>query len=425
MPHPVQAEPDQGAYRWWMVVMLWAVCFINYADRQAIYSIFPPLQQEFSLSLTKLGALGSAFMWAYAVTGPFAGWLTDRLSRRGIILAALLFWSLCTAATALVHSYAALLLCRALGGLGEAFYFPAALSLIGDYHASATRSRAMAMHQSAVYLGSIAGGALTAQLATAYGWRQPFLLYGAFGLALAVVLFSALREPAYRATALTEPAAASGDRPVGQATETAPSQTGLLPLLRNRAAWLLAGAFMAANFVAAIFLSWTPTYLYATFHLSLASAGFSGAAWLQMASIFGVAAGGVLADRLARRSRGGRIYAQAAGLALGVPFLVATGLASTAIGFILSLLGFGVAKGLYDANIWASLYEVIPMRQRGIAAGIMNSLAWVAGGVATVAVGAAAGRMGLGRCLAASSILYALPAAALLLLGLRLARARA
>ena len=394
--------------------MLWAVCFINYADRQAIFSIFPPLQQEFSLTPVELGALGSAFMWAYAITGPFAGWLSDRISRRGIILGALLFWSLCTAATALIHSYPALLICRALGGLGEAFYFPAALSLIGDYHASSTRSRAMALHQSAVYLGSIAGGALTAWLAAAHGWRQPFLIYTAFGLALVAVLLVALREPARGAVELKNVHA-----------EPPQPRVGLLSLLCNRPAWILALVFMAANFVAAIFLSWTPAYLYEKFHMSLASAGFSGTAWLQTASILGVVAGGILADRLARRSRGGRIYAQSAGLALGVPFLITTGQASTTTGVILSLLGFGIAKGLYDANIWASLYEVVPLRERGIAVGIMNSLAWVAGGVATVAVGAAGSRYGLGRCLSASSLLYALPAVALLLLGLRLSRKQA
>ena len=409
----MQAWTQKGAYRWSLVAMLWMVCFINYADRQAIFSIFPPLQHEFSLTGIELGALGSAFMWTYAITGPLAGWLSDRLPRRAIILSALLFWSLCTAVTALVHTYPALLLCRALGGLGEAFYFPAALSLIGQYHGPQTRSRAMALHQSAVYIGSIAGGAVTAWLASTHGWRQPFLIYGAFGIPLAVLLYTSLREPTRQAnqSSNTEP-------------ESPQSPPGLLNLLKNCPAWLLALVFMAANFVAAIFLSWTPAYLYQRFHMSLASAGFNAATWLQIASILGVIAGGILADKLARRSRGGRIYAQAAGLTLGVPFLVTTGQSATATGVILSLLGFGLAKGLYDANIWASLYEVVPIRQRGIAVGVMNSLAWVAGGVATISVGAAGTRFGLGACLSASSILYALPGAALLLLGLRLNKTR-
>ena len=400
------AQEQTGSYRWWLVAMLWLVCFANYADRQAIFSIFPPLQQEFSLTRVQLGALGSAFMWIYALSGPIAGWLSDRFSRRTILLAALLFWSLCTAATAIAHGYTALLICRALGGLGEAFYFPAAISLIADYHGRATRSRAMAMHQSAVYVGSIAGGALTAWLAASHGWRQPFLLFGAFGLALATILSLALREPARGAA----------DRAKENPSALRTPGT-LMSLMRNRPAWTLALVFIAANFVAAIFLSWTPAYLYEKFHMSLTLAGLSGTAWLQLASIVGVLAGGVLADRLAKRSGGGRIYAQAIGLMLGVPFLIATGQTSTAIGVACALLGFGLAKGIYDANIWASLYDVVPVRDRGIAVGIMNSLAWVGGGVATIAVAAASTRFGFSACLSASSILYALPAVALLLLG--------
>jgi predicted MFS family arabinose efflux permease len=411
MPDLPQAHEQTGAYRWWIVAMLWLVCFANYADRQAIFSIFPPLQQEFSLSRLQLGALGSAFMWVYALAGPLAGWLSDRLSRRAILLAALLFWSLCTAATAIAHDYTTLLICRALGGLGEAFYFPAAISLIADYHGRATRSRAMAAHQSAVYAGSIAGGSLTAWLAVRHGWRQPFLLFGAFGLVLAAVLFLALREPPRGAA----------DRAKENPSALRTPHT-IMNLMHNQPAWTLALVFIAANFVAAIFLSWTPAYLYDKFHMSLALAGFRGTTWLQLASILGVIAGGALADRLVKRSGGGRIYAQAAGLMLGAPFLIATGQASTAIAVTCALLGFGLAKGIYDANIWASLYDVVPVRDRGVAVGVMNSLAWIGGGVATLAVAAASTRFGFSACLSASSILYALPAVALLVLGRWLTR---
>src|SRR5580698_514550 len=140
------ADAQTRAYRWWVVAMLWLVCFANYADRQAIFSIFPPLQQEFSLSRLQLGILGSAFMWVYALSGPLAGWLCDRFSRRSVIIGALLFWSACTAATGVAHSFSVLVACRALSGLGEAFYFPAAISLVASYHGHATRSRAMSLH---------------------------------------------------------------------------------------------------------------------------------------------------------------------------------------------------------------------------------------------------------------------------------------
>ena len=145
-----------GAYKWLMVAMLWSVCFLNYADRQVIFTVFPLLGTEFHLSNTSLSVLSASFMCTYALFGPLAGLICDRMPRRTLILGALVFWSLTAAATALVRNYAQLVTCVALGGLGEAFYFPAAMSMIADYHAADTRSRAMSLHQSSVYIGSIA-----------------------------------------------------------------------------------------------------------------------------------------------------------------------------------------------------------------------------------------------------------------------------
>lgn len=410
------AESSSHSYRWWMLTMLWLVCFANYADRQAIFSIFPPLQQEFSLSRLQLGILGSAFMWVYALFGPLAGWLCDRLSRRSVIIGALLFWSACTAATGVAHSFGELVACRALSGFGEAFYFPAAISLIASYHGRATRSRAMSLHQSAVYVGSLAGGGVSGWLADRHGWRLPFTSFGVFGIVLALVLLAALKEPKR----------GESDRMV--ATEPGEERSflsGLLALLANPAAMVLAAVFVCANFVAAIFLSWTPIYLFEKFHMSLTAAGFHASTWLQCSSILGVLLGGVLADYLAKRSRSGRISAQSVGLVLGVPLLFLTGWSASAVLVLVAMAGFGFAKGIYDANIWASLYEVVPARHRGATVGLMNSLGWLGGGAATVAIAAGNARFGLGPEICATSLLYAIAAIALLLLGRSMARSSA
>jgi MFS family permease len=409
-PTSGDARNGSGSYRWWLVAMLWLVCFANYGDRQAIFSVFPPLQQVFALDFVQLGVIGSAFMWVYALFGPLAGWLCDRASYRWTIICALLFWSACTAATAFTHSYRELVLVRALGGLGEAFYFPAAMSMLANFHGRDTRSRAMSLHQSAVYVGSIAGGGLAAWLAETRGWRYPFEVFGAFGAALVLLLLLWLRDPTR-----SGPVAA----PKGSGESF---WSGVFALLGNPPALLLTAVFIGANFVAAIFLSWTPQYLYQKFHMSLTAAGFNGSAWLQAASIIGVVAGGVFADVLARRNAGGRIFTQAAGLLLGAPFLFLTGWTSSIVVVLAAMAGFGIAKGIYDANIWASLFEVVPAQHRGATVGLMNSLGWFGGGIATVAVAKAGSRFGFGVCLSATSLIYVSLGCVLLGLGRTLAK---
>ena len=88
-------------YRWAVVGMLWFVCLFNYADRQAIYSVFPLLKVEMTLSDVQLGIIGASFMWVYAIAAPFAGMIGDRFSRKTLIIGGLMFWSLITIATAL------------------------------------------------------------------------------------------------------------------------------------------------------------------------------------------------------------------------------------------------------------------------------------------------------------------------------------
>jgi MFS family permease len=151
--------------------MLWFVYFFNYADRQAIFAVFPLIKQQLGLTDVQLGIVGAAFMWMYALFGPLAGWLCDRLPRKNLVLGGLNAWSLVTALTAVCHTYGQLVLCRALSGLGEAVYLPASMSLIGDYHSSATRSRAMSLHQSSVYdIVAVRQRGIAAGLLNSLGW---------------------------------------------------------------------------------------------------------------------------------------------------------------------------------------------------------------------------------------------------------------
>jgi len=396
----------RARYAWLVVAMLWFVCFFNYADRQAIFSLFPLLKTEFGLSDVQLGIVAACFMWAYAIFGPVAGWITDHVSRSRVIVGALSFWSVMTGATAWVHSYHALVLMRALGGLGEAFYFPAAMSLIASYHGTATRSRAMSLHQSSVYAGTIAGGAMSAYVAERSGWRSSFEVFGVLGMLLALVLLFFLRDPA---TLVDDTAqAVPDDERVGGGFVN-----NLLEMAGNKSVLLMIAVFMGANFVAVIFLTWMPTFLQRKFNMHLGAAAFNSTAYIQAASVIGVIAGGFLADFFCRRWTGGRQLVQSIGLLGGVPFLFYTGHTLTVRVLIISMLGFGLFKGLYDANIWASLYDFVKPERRGFATGLMNSLGWLGGGFAPIVVAAATSRYGLSDCISMTSAIYLLLAVVL------------
>ncbi len=383
---------NERNYKWLVVAMLWFVCFFNYADRQAIFSVFPLLKSEMGLSDVQLGIVGSSFMWVYAAVGPVAGLIGDRLRRKTLIIGGLVFWSLITIATALSTNYAHLVIFRALEGFGEAFYFPASMSMLSDYHAADTRSRAMAFHQSSVYAGTIAGGSVAGWMGQLYGWRSSFYLFGSAGILYGVFLLLLLREPSRKQVEVE-----TGSRRVIATVRE---------LFSNPMVRLLTAVFVGANFVAMIFLTWMPSFLYRKFDMSLAMAGLSGTAYLQIASVFGVISGGILADRLARQYRGGRMMAQATGLMLGVPFIFLAGWTLSVPVLILALVGFGYFKGLYDANIWASLHDVVRPELRASAVGFMNSIGWLGGGIAPIAIAAASERYGMSACISANSIIY-------------------
>ena len=375
--------------------MLWLICFLNYADRQAIFSVFPKLESELGIDKVKLGLIGSAFMWVYAAGSPIAGYVGDRLRRKDLILGGCLFWSAITSSTALCARAWQFVTVRAAEGLGECFYFPASMSLISDYHGPATRSRAMSLHQSGVYAGTIAGGWLAAYLAERWGWRWGFYFFGIAGILVAIALYAFLREPRREAARVSEHADSG---PVS---------------IANPVALLLMVAFVGANFVATIFLTWTPTFLFEKFHFRLTAAGLSGSLFIHLASAASVPLGGILADRLSRRFPAGRMLVQACGLLIGAAFVFIVGSTKTTSTLLIAMTGFGLCKGLYDANIFASLYDTVAPRARATAAGIMNTVGWGGGALGPLFVGyfarhghGASEMENMSRAIAASSLVY-------------------
>jgi MFS family permease len=359
--------------------MLWFICFFNYADRQSVFSVFPTLKAEFQFDEVQLGFIGSAFMWVYAIGAPFTGYIGDRLPRKHLILGGCVFWSLVTALTGWCKQLWQFVAVRALEGGGETFYVPASMSLVSDYHDRRTRSLAMAFHQSSVYVGTIGGGFLGAWFAEHYGWRVGFYFFGFSGLALAIMLYGFLREPR-RGEADT----AAGAVP----PPPAPSLAEVVPaVLRSPMALVLMAGFLGANFVATIFLTWTPTFLTEKFGYRLTAAGLSGTVFIHAASALSVPFSGALADYLGVRLRGGRVLVQAAGLLAGSAFVTLVGSTTDRSVLIYTMVLFGLCKGVYDANIFASLYDFVEPRARASAAGLMNFVGWGGGAFGPLAVG--------------------------------------
>ncbi len=410
MPKPSRApftEPARSPrYKWYVVGMLWWIAFFNYADRQAVFSVFPLLERQMHLSTVELGLLGSSFAWVYGLCAPFAGGIVDRVRRKTAILGGLQAWSLICMATALSRNFRQLLWLRAAEGLGETFYFPASMSLVSDYHDKRTRSRALGTHQTSVYIGTIAGGFFAGLIGQVYGWRWSFVVFGGLGVLLGLVLSRVLVEPRRGAAEEARPAAEMPVREVLRLIWSTPT------------AVILMAAFLCANFVAVVLLSWMPTFLYQRFHLSLAMAGLTATIYVQLASMVGSPLGGWLADILRRRMPGGRMAVQAAGVLCGAPFVVLCGATQSEGWLVVALTAWGLFKGLYDGNIFASMFDVIRPEARGTAAGFMNMVGWLGGGgTAPLVIGYIAGRQSLGLAISMAAVVY-LAAGALLIAGI-------
>ena len=397
------ADSTRPNYKWYVVGMLWWISFFNYADRQAIFSVFSLLRYEMCLSKMELGLLGSSFAWVYGLGAPLAGMVVDRIRRKTAILGGLHVWSGICVATAFSRTFRHLLFFRAAEGLGETFYYPASVSMVSDYHGPRTRSRAPGIHQTSVYVGTIAGGFFAGLIGEHFGWRWSFILFGELGILLGLILDRSLHEPRRGAADVIQ--------------QDASSPASVQPGLGFWAAWaiiwrtptilLLMLAFMCANFVAMVLLSWMPSYLEENFHLSLSMAGLTATLFAQVASMIGSPLGGWLADVWRRRSLGGRMLVQALAMFAGAPFVVLCGQTRSVGWLILALSAWGLCKGLYDANIFASAFDVIPPEIRGTTAGLMNMLGWLGGGAsAPLVIGLLAESYGLGLAISSAALVY-------------------
>jgi MFS transporter, Spinster family, sphingosine-1-phosphate transporter len=374
---PTAPTSSISRHAWLVVALLVPVALLNYLDRQMLASMkFSVMRDIPDIGLeANWGAMLALFKWVYAILSPVGGYLADRYSRRHVIAGSLLVWSLVTWATGHVSRYEELLATRALMGVSEAFYIPAALALIADVHRGATRSRAVGFHQMGIYVGVIVGGfGGYAADHPALGWRGAFDACGLVGILSALPLFVLLG----RATPITRPREGPGP------PSTGPGRA-VRELLGNGSFVLLVLYFTLPALAGWVVRDWMPAILKTEFGIGQGLAGVSATLYWQVAAIAGAVAGGWLADRWMRSNPRGRIFTSAIGMALIVPAMFGVGYAPetgrlwVAVAF---LIMFGLGWGFFDANNMPILCQVVRPSLRATGYGIMNLVSISCGGFA-------------------------------------------
>lgn len=370
---PLTHAPDHGGVTpglaWATVAFLWFAYLLNYVDRQVVFSIFPVLRSDLGFSDTQLGLVGTLFLWVYSLCMPLTGRLADVVRRDRLVISSLFLWSLATLGTALSGSPPALLFWRAVMGVTESLYVPAALSTIAILHPGATRSKALAIHSTAQFAGIVAGGWYGGFAADHIGWRSGFVLLAAVGAAYVFVLWGVFRGMPHLATQHTRQTATPAD------------------VFKSSCYCTLALAFFAFCTMLWMLYAWFPNFIYERYHLSMTQSGLVATVYLQTSCMAGVLTGGVLADWLVGRVRSGRFLIAVAGLAGCAPFAYLSLAAGSLAIAKLSAAAFGFFAGVFIANLFASAYDVISRQNYGLGAGILNLAGGLAGGSAILAAG--------------------------------------
>ena len=374
---------------WRVVLLLACAAALNYADRTSLSAVFPLLQAELHLSDLQLAGIGTLFLWSYAAGSVGAGFLADRLPRHRVVAWSLLAWSLVTILTGLARTADELLATRVVLGLAECLYLPAAVALIADHHPAASRGRALALHLCGLNAGLVGGGALAGYLGEEYGWRIGLFFLGGVGIVLSGVCLLAL------------PGSPRSDAPA----PPAPVGPQLRGLLRRRGYLLLAMQSMLISVSTWMFFNWMPLYFRESFGLSLALAGFSGTAVLQLSAVGGALAGGTLSDRAAQRAADGRLRLMTICYLLCAPcllvFLSGGGMAVISAAVVL----FSFLRAVATANETPAMCEFVDPRDRATAQSLMNMLNTLAGGAGVFVAGYLKADWGLSGIFAGVAVL--------------------
>ena len=390
----------KNIYPWVVVGLLWVVALLNYMDRQMLST----MQEAMKVDIVELnkaeafGALMAIFLWIYGFMSPVAGVIADRVSRKWLIVGSLFVWSAVTFLMGYAHTFHELYWLRAIMGISEALYIPSALSLIADWHEGKSRSLAVGVHMTGLYVGQAIGG-FGATAAAVFSWQATFHWFGIVGIVYALVLVLFLRENRVR-NDLSESKVSSGDK-------KSSIFKGLALLFSNWAFWVILFYFAAPSLPGWATKNWLPTLFAESLNIPMAEAGPISTITIAFSSFIGVIVGGILSDRWVQKNVRGRVYTGAIGLGMTIPALLLLGFGHSFVSVIGAGLLFGIGFGIFDANNMPILCQFVSAKHRATAYGIMNMTGVFAGAAVTEVLGKWTDGGSLGHGFAMLSIVVA------------------
>ena len=393
-------------YPWIVVGLLWIVALLNYMDRQMLSTMQDAMKADIAeLNRAEaFGALMAVFLWIYGLVSPFAGIVADRMSRKRLVIGSLFVWSGVTWLMGSASCFQELYFLRALMGVSEALYIPSALSLIADWHQGRSRSLAIGIHMTGLYVGQAVGG-FGATVAAMFSWNSTFHWFGIIGIAYSAVLALFLHDKprtAAPAQGKPQPAAAQGSKEN--------LWRGLSVVFSTWAFWVILIYFAVPSLPGWATKNWLPTLFAENLGIPMAEAGPMCTITIAASSFVGVIAGGILSDKWVLRNIRGRIYTSAIGLGMTIPALVLLGFGHSIAAVVGAGLLFGVGYGMFDANNMPILCQIISARYRATAYGVMNMVGVFAGAAVTHLLGkwTDGGNLGTGFALLGCIVLVAL-----------------
>ena len=381
-------------YPWVVVGLLWVVALLNYMDRQMLST----MKEAMSHSIPELekaetfGNLMAAFMWIYGLMSPFAGAIAARMNRKWLIVASLFVWSSVTLLMGFTHDFSTLYILRMVMGLSEAMYIPAALALIADFHTGKSRSLAIGVHMTGLYVGQALGG-FGAMLSHHLSWESTFIYFGLFGALYALVLATFLHETDAQLERIKNGAKTNESQSNG--LNNVVQSFG--KILSSVPFWGMLIFFTATSLPGWATKNWLPTLVEQNLHLNMQVAGPISTATIALSSFIGVFVGGAISDRWVKTNVKGRVYTSAMGLGMMAPALAFLGFGSSYWSVIGGGFLFGFGLGFFDTNNMPILCQFFSSRYRSTAYGVMNMSGVIAGGYITKMLGKSTDAGNLGR----------------------------